>query len=86
MYPQHVKNQLERKPDQFTPVWKWRVAEDGSPNNGISEGEAGPRVLAKQLLAKRMFPTDRSYCVQNAWLTDAEGSDFRFEQPFAARL
>ncbi|KAH6989671.1 FAD dependent oxidoreductase [Ilyonectria sp. MPI-CAGE-AT-0026] len=43
----HVKNQLERTPDQFTPLWKWRVAEGGKPNNGLSEGENGPREMSR---------------------------------------
>ncbi|KAJ5157919.1 uncharacterized protein N7482_009019 [Penicillium canariense] len=47
----HVKNQLERVPDQFTPMWKWRVAEEGKPSNGLLEGETGPRVLNKVQLA-----------------------------------
>ncbi|KAH7379943.1 FAD dependent oxidoreductase [Cadophora sp. MPI-SDFR-AT-0126] len=50
---QHVKNQLERIPDQFTNAWKWRVAEDGKDNNGLSEGEDGHRVLAKAEMATR---------------------------------
>ncbi|RSL78345.1 hypothetical protein CEP52_017639 [Fusarium oligoseptatum] len=49
----HVKNQLERVADQFTPLWKWRVAEEGKANNGLSEGEAGPRVLTKVRMAQR---------------------------------
>lgn len=52
---QHIKNQLEHVPDQFTPVWKWRVVEEGKESNGLSEGETGPRELSKQRLAKREF-------------------------------
>ncbi|KAM6509895.1 hypothetical protein FALCPG4_017530 [Fusarium falciforme] len=47
----HVKNQVERVPDQFTPVWKWRVAQQGKPNNGLSEGEDGPREMSKLKMA-----------------------------------
>ncbi|KAJ4186392.1 hypothetical protein NW755_007687 [Fusarium falciforme] len=47
----HVKNQIERVPDQFTPVWKWRVAQQGKPNNGLSEGEDGPREMSKLKMA-----------------------------------
>lgn len=50
---QHVKNQVERVPDQFTPLWKWRVAEPGKSNNGLSEGERGSRVLSKVEMALR---------------------------------
>lgn len=49
----HVKNQLERVPDQFSPLWKWRVAEPGKPNNGLSEGENGPREMSRVEMAKR---------------------------------
>lgn len=48
---QHVKNQIERVPDQFTPVWKWRVAQQGKLNNGLSEGEDGPREMSKLEMA-----------------------------------
>ncbi|KAF4461055.1 sarcosine oxidase [Fusarium albosuccineum] len=47
----HVKNQIERVPDQFTPAWKWRVAAQGKPNNGLSEGEDGPREMSKLEMA-----------------------------------
>ncbi|KAJ3456574.1 hypothetical protein MRS44_016597 [Fusarium solani] len=47
----HVKNQIERVPDQFTPVWKWRVVQQGKPNNGLSEGEDGPREMSKLKMA-----------------------------------
>jgi sarcosine oxidase / L-pipecolate oxidase len=49
----HVKNQIERVGDQFTDKWRWRTVVDGQENNGLSEGEAGPRVLAKTELAAR---------------------------------
>ncbi|KAJ6141554.1 hypothetical protein N7470_009944 [Penicillium chermesinum] len=49
----HVKNQLERVPDQFTPLWKWRSVVEGNPNNGLSEGEEGPRDMKKLKLAER---------------------------------
>lgn len=53
---QPVKNQLERVPDQFSPLWKWRVAEQGKPNNGLSEGEGGMRDMSKLQFADRTFP------------------------------
>lgn len=51
----HVKNQLEGTADQFTDLWKWRVAKDGQLNNGLSEGDQGPRVLSKVAMAERKF-------------------------------
>jgi sarcosine oxidase/L-pipecolate oxidase len=50
---QYVRNQLERVPDKFTPLWKWRIAEEGKKCNGLEEGEAGPREMSKSKLAKR---------------------------------
>ncbi|TPX13733.1 uncharacterized protein E0L32_005936 [Thyridium curvatum] len=47
----HVKNQVERVPDQFTPFWKWRVAKEGKPNNGLADGADGPREMSKLELA-----------------------------------
>ncbi|KAI8649199.1 DAO domain-containing protein [Fusarium keratoplasticum] len=47
----HIKNQLEGVQDQFTSLWKWRVAEDGKDNNGLSEGESGPREMSRLRLA-----------------------------------
>ncbi|KAH6974176.1 FAD dependent oxidoreductase [Ilyonectria sp. MPI-CAGE-AT-0026] len=57
----HVKNQLERIPDQFTPLWKWRVVEEGKPSNGLSEGETGPRDMSKLKMANGRchFPPTR---------------------------
>ncbi|KAI5461693.1 FAD dependent oxidoreductase [Mariannaea sp. PMI_226] len=49
----HVKNQLERVPDQFATAWKWRVAEEGKPNNGLLEGETGPREMSRVEMADR---------------------------------
>ncbi|KAJ5758224.1 uncharacterized protein N7511_006918 [Penicillium nucicola] len=48
----YVKNQLERVPDRFTPLWKWRTVEGGKQCNGLEEGEAGPREMSKLKLAK----------------------------------
>ncbi|QKX63017.1 uncharacterized protein TRUGW13939_10185 [Talaromyces rugulosus] len=48
----YVKNQLERVPDQFTSLWKWRTVEEGQKCNGLEEGEAGPREMSKLRLAK----------------------------------
>ena len=59
---QHVKNQIERVSDEFSPLWKWRVAEGGKDNNGLSEGENGPRVMSKIKMASRMLiPYRRGY-------------------------
>ena len=52
---QHVKNQLERVPDQFTPLWKWRSSAEGKSNNGLSEGEDGPREMHKLAMADREY-------------------------------
>ncbi|OJJ31433.1 hypothetical protein ASPWEDRAFT_141671 [Aspergillus wentii DTO 134E9] len=52
----YVKNQLERKPDRFTPIWKWRTVEEGKNCNGLEEGEAGPREMSRLQLAKRKYP------------------------------
>ncbi|CAG8021745.1 unnamed protein product [Penicillium salamii] len=49
----YVKNQLERTPDQFTSIWKWRTVQEGEPCNGLEEGEAGPREMSKLRLAQR---------------------------------
>ncbi|QKX54296.1 uncharacterized protein TRUGW13939_01381 [Talaromyces rugulosus] len=49
----HVKNQLERVPDQFTTAWKWRVAEEDKSNNGLLEGETGPREMSMVQMADR---------------------------------
>ncbi|KAJ0330534.1 hypothetical protein COL922a_012432 [Colletotrichum nupharicola] len=49
----HVKNQLEGISDEFTPFWKWRVAKEGHDNNGLSEGEDGPREVSKVEMADR---------------------------------
>ncbi|OJJ07021.1 hypothetical protein ASPVEDRAFT_154944 [Aspergillus versicolor CBS 583.65] len=48
----YVKNQLERKPDRFTPFWKWRQVQAGKNCNGLEEGENGPREMKKLQLAK----------------------------------
>ena len=50
---QHVRNQLEKRADQFTPLWKWRVAKSGENNNGLGEGEDGPRNLSNVEMAAR---------------------------------
>ncbi|OGE50367.1 hypothetical protein PENARI_c017G11325 [Penicillium arizonense] len=48
----YVKNQLEKVPDRFTPIWKWRAVEEGKYCNGLEEGETGPREMSKLKLAK----------------------------------
>lgn len=60
-YTQHVKNQIERIPDQFTPLWKWRVADEGKDNNGLSEGEMGPREMSRLEMAARKLTTQQLY-------------------------
>lgn len=50
---QHVKNQLERVPDQFTHLWKWRAAEHDKECNGLEQGESGPREMSKIQMAER---------------------------------
>ncbi|ORY27903.1 FAD dependent oxidoreductase [Naematelia encephala] len=50
---EHFVNQLEKRPDQFTPFWKWRTAKPGDYANGLREGEDGPRVLNKAQLATK---------------------------------
>ncbi|KAK5050880.1 hypothetical protein LTR84_003439 [Exophiala bonariae] len=47
----HVKNQLERVPDQFTTLWKWRVTREGEICNGLEQGETGPRELSRVKMA-----------------------------------
>ncbi|KAJ5369570.1 hypothetical protein N7509_014182 [Penicillium cosmopolitanum] len=47
----YVKNQLEKNPDRFTPLWKWRTVEEGKNCNGLEEGETGPRDMSKLKLA-----------------------------------
>ncbi|ETS84237.1 hypothetical protein PFICI_02262 [Pestalotiopsis fici W106-1] len=49
----HVKNQIERKVDQFTPLWKWRVVLDGQDNNGLSDGETSIRNMVGIEMADR---------------------------------
>ncbi|KAL6408570.1 putative fad dependent oxidoreductase protein [Ilyonectria robusta] len=41
------------RPDQFTSVWKWRVAKPDQANNGLSEGENGPREMSRLEMALR---------------------------------
>jgi len=53
---QHVRNQLERVPDQFTRLWKWRVTGEGKVCNGLEEGETGPRELSKVKMAAGKYP------------------------------
>lgn len=39
-------------PNPYHDMWKWRgPLELGQRHNGLEEGEAGPRVLAKQAMA-----------------------------------
>ncbi|RSH95300.1 hypothetical protein EHS25_000387 [Saitozyma podzolica] len=48
----HVVNALEQVPDQFTPLWKWRVAASGAHANGLEEGEMSGRNLASLEMAQ----------------------------------
>ncbi|KAJ5178948.1 hypothetical protein N7492_002158 [Penicillium capsulatum] len=59
----YVKNQLERVPDRFTPIWKWRGVEQGKKCNGLEEGEAGPREMSKLKLAK---PLDFKFPIKSS--------------------
>ncbi|KAJ5569878.1 uncharacterized protein N7459_009308 [Penicillium hispanicum] len=59
----YVKNQLERVPDRFTPLWKWRGVEEGKKCNGLEEGESGPREMSKLKLAK---PEDFQFSVKSS--------------------
>ncbi|KAF3027388.1 hypothetical protein E8E15_008192 [Penicillium rubens] len=63
----YVKNQLERVPDRFTPIWKWRTVEEGKQCNGLEEGEAGPREMSKLKLAN---PQDFQFPVKGSVLSD----------------
>ncbi|KAJ5095638.1 hypothetical protein NUU61_004994 [Penicillium alfredii] len=59
----YVKNQLERVPDRFTPIWKWRGVEKGKDCNGLEEGESGPREMSKLQLAK---PQDFKFPIKSS--------------------
>lgn len=59
---QHVKNQIEGVHDQFTSIWKWRVAQEGKASNGLEEGEHGPREMSKVELAQREYPNHPPIC------------------------
>lgn len=73
---QYVKNQLERVPDRFTPLWKWRTVEEGKKCNGLEEGEAGPREMSKLKLAKRK--NSATIGLVDLELTIATAQDFQF--------
>ena len=49
---QHVVNALERRPDQFTRIWKWRSPQADAHANGLEEGEMSGRNLATLEIAK----------------------------------
>ena len=49
----HVKNQIERKVDHFTPFWKWRVVQEGDDNNGLSDGQNSIRNMANVEMADK---------------------------------
>lgn len=49
----YVRQQLERTEGIFTSLWKWRTVEEGTPANGLEEGENGPREMSRLHLAKR---------------------------------
>lgn len=48
----HVVNALEKRPDQFTPIWKWRSPQPGAHINGLEEGEMSGRNLAALEIAQ----------------------------------
>ncbi|RSH87283.1 hypothetical protein EHS25_003192 [Saitozyma podzolica] len=50
---EHFLNQLEKRPDEFTPYWKWRSPVPGQGANGLEEGERGPRVLGRVPMATK---------------------------------
>ena len=75
----HVRNQLEHVPDQFTKSWKWRVAEKGKSNNGISEGENGPREMSNYEMASSTFLP--KFCSTKSHANRLPpGRDFKFKQ------
>lgn len=51
----HVKNALERRPDQFSPLWKWRATKrEGAAAGGVhavDEAEKAELDLAKLIMA-----------------------------------
>ncbi|WVQ84745.1 hypothetical protein IAT38_006902 [Cryptococcus sp. DSM 104549] len=49
----HVVAALEKKPDQFTPLWHWRTSAPGAWANGLEEGEKGGRNLADLEIAEK---------------------------------
>nr|XP_031858637.1 uncharacterized protein CI109_006017 [Kwoniella shandongensis]KAA5525709.1 hypothetical protein CI109_006017 [Kwoniella shandongensis] len=48
----HVVNALEKKQDQFTPLWHWRSRVPGHHANGLEEGEMSGRNLATLEMAE----------------------------------
>ncbi|KAJ6171845.1 hypothetical protein N7470_000912 [Penicillium chermesinum] len=75
----YVKNQLEKTPDRFTPLWKWRSVQEGKPCNGLEEGENGPREMSKLELAKRKCYKPLIY---EALLTEEPITSRRFQVPY----
>lgn len=51
---QHVANALEKKPDQFTPLWHWRSVAPGEHANGLEEGKGSGRNLASLEIADKV--------------------------------
>jgi hypothetical protein len=65
--------------DNFTPLWKWRVAEEGKVSNGLEEGETGPREMSRLEMAKREFR--RTHLFRQLILTIITlARDFQFKQ------
>ncbi|XAO22077.1 hypothetical protein I312_100841 [Cryptococcus bacillisporus CA1280] len=50
----HVANALEKKPDQFTPLWHWRSVAPGEHANGLEEGKGSGRNLASLEIADKV--------------------------------
>ncbi|KAE8538352.1 hypothetical protein D1P53_004705 [Cryptococcus gattii VGV] len=50
----HVVNALEKKPDQFTPLWHWRSVAPGEHANGLEEGKGSGRNLASLEIADKV--------------------------------
>ncbi|ELR09063.1 hypothetical protein VC83_09630 [Pseudogymnoascus destructans] len=68
MLGRHVKAQIERTPDNFTSLWKWRVVEEGKLNHRLEQGDMGPTELSSLKMAERVSPKPH---IRQRELTDA---------------
>ncbi|KAJ5400193.1 hypothetical protein N7465_010682 [Penicillium sp. CMV-2018d] len=73
----YVKNQLEKVPDRFTPIWKWRTVGKGKDCNGLEEGEAGPREMSKLKMAK---PSDFQFTSKSGLALSSSPSQMNLRQ------